>query len=108
MSYDGFHKPLFQPLKNHSLSTECSFKPSGRWEYGFHISCEAYVYYFPYNKTVPTKCVSQPDEKKVKTTIKEVFGLTVPEVGPYRKEAYQNSSKFFSHRISILQGLKKS
>ena len=76
---------IFQPLKNHSLSIECSYKPSGKWEYGFHTSCEAYVYYFPYNKTIPTKCVSQPDETKVKTAIKEIFGLTVPEVGKFPK-----------------------
>ena len=100
-SYDGAHKPLFQPLKNHSLSTECSYKPSGKWEYGFHISCEAYVYYFPYNKSVPTKCVSQPDEQKVKTTIKEVFGLTVPEV----RDHIKNFQNFCFHWISILQGL---
>ena len=51
---------LIQPLKNHSLTTECTFKPNKNWRYGFHTTCEAFVYYFPYNKTIPTKCVSKP------------------------------------------------
>ena len=77
---EDIRNSLIQPLKNHSLSTECSYKPSGKWEYGFHTACEAFVYYYPYNEKMPTKCVSQPDENEVKKAIKEVFGLTVPEV----------------------------
>ena len=103
-SYDGAHKPLFQPLKNHSLSSECSDKPSGKWEYGFHISCEAYLYYFPYNKTVPTKCVSQPDEKKVKAAIKDIFGLTVPKV----RDRIKISQNFSLIRFRFLQAFNKS
>ena len=53
---------LIQPLKNHSLTTECTFKPNKNWRYGFHTTCEAFVYYFPYNETIPTKCVSKPSE----------------------------------------------
>ena len=60
---------LIQPLKNHSLSTECIFKPATNWTYGFQTSCEAYVYYYPYNEAIPTKCVSQPDEDMVKFAI---------------------------------------
>ena len=60
---------LIQPLKNHSLSTECIFKPAQNWTYGFQTSCEAYVYYYPYNETIPTKCVSQPDGYAVKSAI---------------------------------------
>jgi len=60
---------LIQPLKNHSLSTECIFKPGKNWTYGFQTSCEAYVYYYPYNAATPTKCVSQPDENAVKSVI---------------------------------------
>ena len=60
---------LIQPLKNHSLSTECIFKPAKNWTYGFQTSCEAYVYYYPYNEAIPTKCVSQPDEDAVKLAI---------------------------------------
>ena len=45
---------------------ECIFKPAKNWTYGFQTSCEAYIYYYPYNKAIPTKCVSQPDDDAVK------------------------------------------
>ena len=34
---------------------------------------------------MPTKCISKPDEKEVKTAIKKVFDLTVPEVLIHRE-----------------------
>ena len=40
---------------------ECNYKPSDKWEYGFHTTCEAFVYYFPYDDRIPTKCVSKRD-----------------------------------------------
>ena len=64
---------FIQPLKNHSLSTECTFKPNKNWTYGFHTTCEAFVYYFPYNETIPTKCVSKPDEDRFKYVINSIM-----------------------------------
>ena len=71
---------MFQRLKRHSLSTECTYKLGNSWKHGFYTSCEAFVYYYPYNKKMASKCVSQPDETKVKTAINSVFNITLPEV----------------------------
>ena len=48
---------------------ECNYKPSDKWEYGFHTTCEAFVYYFPYDDKMPTKCVSKQDVQEVKAAI---------------------------------------
>ena len=57
-------------MEKHSLLTECNYKPSDKWEYGFHTTCEAFVYYFPYDDKVPTKCVSKRDVQEVKAELK--------------------------------------
>ena len=56
-------------MEKHSLLTECNYKPSDKWEYGFHTTCEAFVYYFPYDDKMPTKCVSKQDEQQVKAAL---------------------------------------
>ena len=89
---------LIQPLKNHSLSTECIFKPAQKWTYGFQTSCEAYVYYYPYNELKPTKCVSQPDETKVKTAIKTAFNITLPEVFIFSLKIHQQQNSECSNQ----------
>jgi len=69
-----------EPLQRKiSLSTECTYKLGNSWKHGFHTSCEAFVYYYPYHNKMPSKCVSQPDETKVKTAIKTAFNITLPE-----------------------------
>ena len=70
----------FQSLKRHSLSTECTYKLGNSWKHGFHTSCEAFVYYYPYHNKMPTKCVSGPDENKVETAIQTVFNTTLSMV----------------------------
>ena len=77
MNYRNAVLNLIQPLKNHSLTTECIYKRDKNWTYGFHTTCEAFVYYFPYNETIPTKCVSKPNEDKFKHVIEKLSNLSL-------------------------------
>ena len=84
---------VFQPLQRKiSLSTECTYKLGNSWKHGFHTSCEAFVYYYPYHDKMPSKCVSQPDETKVKTAIKTAFNITLPEVFIFPLKIYQQQN----------------
>ena len=75
MNYRNAVLNLIQPLKNHSLTTECIYKRDKNWTYEFHTTCEAFVYYFPYNETIPTKCVSKPNEAKFKYNIAKLTDM---------------------------------
>ena len=93
---------VIQPLENHSLSTECIFKPAENWTYGFQTSCEAYVYYYPYNEARPTKCASKPEDYAVQsgintywTTLNNGLATTIGEAAKTlndENKIFQNST----------------
>ena len=60
------------------LSTECTYKLQNSWQHGFQTNCEAFAYYYPYNQTVPAKCVSSPDEGAIESAVQSVFNITLP------------------------------
>ena len=41
---------------------------------------------------MPSKCVSQPDETKVKTAINTAFNITLPEVFIFPLKIYQQQN----------------